>query len=71
MATDFRPMDELQADGKHVELKLDAGRRVVGWLYCGHPQFPRTFWTRGVTGRLTMVAPVGWRELPMEAQVAA
>ncbi|MFN3624400.1 MAG: hypothetical protein ACK4TP_10095 [Hyphomicrobium sp.] len=71
MATNFRPMDELRVEGKHVELQLSDELRVVGWLYCGHPQAPRSFWTRNSNGRLVMVQPIGWRELPTETRVAA
>ncbi len=69
--TDYRPMDELRAEGVHVEMKLDDGRQVVGWLYCGHPLVARSFWTRASNGRLGMVQPVGWRDLPTIAEVAA
>ena len=68
---DFRPMDELRSEGTHVEMKLGDGRQVIGWLYCSHPQHPRSFWSRASDGRLGMVSPVGWRELPTVAEVAA
>lgn len=68
---DFRPMDELSAEGRHVEMLMDGGNIVVGWLFCGMPSTPRSFWTRDRRGSVVCISPVGWRECQSEERAAA
>ena len=65
----FRPMDELTADSRGVELALRTGSVVPGMMITGVPSpQARTYWCQGAwnvhTGRHDMVPvyPIGWRE---------
>jgi hypothetical protein len=58
----FRPMSDLNAEGRNVEMVLRDGRCVVGWLFCGMPSTPRSFWSKGNRGD-EMVDAIGWREI--------
>jgi hypothetical protein len=67
----FRPMDELTAEGREVEMALrDTGEVIIGLLFCGHPMVARTFWTRGPRGT-SCIEPIGWRDVPTQEIVAA
>ncbi len=66
----FRPMDELHQEGREVEMQLDSGRIVIGWLFCGMPSTPRSFWSRNHRGSSVMIQPTGWRIPPMQAVAA-
>ena len=66
----FRPMDELRREGCEVEMALGTGEVVTGWLFCGHPVAPRTFWMLGARGH-ERINPIGWREPPTAEVIAA
>lgn len=60
----FRPMCELTEECRHVEMALrDTGEVVMGWLFCGVPGEPRTFWMHA-EGRSARIDPIGWRHPP-------
>lgn len=55
----YRPMDELTAEGREVDMVLTTGEVVRGWLFCGNPRAPRTFWMQGTRGS-QCIEPIGW-----------
>jgi hypothetical protein len=63
MPVDFRPMAELNHTNP-VDMLLDDGRVVTGWLFQGVPNVPRSYWTRDDGRGSRMIEPTGWREPP-------
>lgn len=59
----FRSMTELHHTDP-VDMLLGDGRVVTGWLFCGMPNTPRSYWTNNERGSSLMIEPVGWREPP-------
>lgn len=65
----FRPMHELTAEGREVDMALPTGEVVTGWLFCGVPGAPRTFWRLGKRGH-ECIEPIGWRVPPTPDVIA-
>lgn len=69
----FRPMDELLAEGRRVEMALrDTGQVVEGWLVVvtGRRRF-QSLDCDGAVCTAHDVEPIGWREIPTPEIVAA
>jgi hypothetical protein len=62
MPRDFRPMAELNHTNP-VDMMLEDGSIVTGWLFQGMPHVLRSYWTRDF-GPHRLIEPIGWREPP-------